>query len=91
MQHTSAQLNQRIRTISQWNNAQYMPSSILLCNWQMLREQLLSQWTLITPTELDITGANCCRIADLIAHKYGLSPVLVENYLRNFERTMPLL
>ena len=90
MHNASVRLSENNYSASQWQNSDYMPSSLLLCNWQMLRNQLLLQWTLITAKDLDITGANCCRIANLIAHKYDISPTLVENYLRNFERTMPL-
>ena len=91
MHHTSEQRSKNGYSPTQWKNPNYMPSSILLCNWKQLRKQLLSQWPLLTADELRITGANCIRIANLISHKYGIAPESVENYLRNFERTMPLL
>jgi len=60
------------------------------CNWQILRDQLLAQWRKISARELDTAGPDRYRIAHLIERKYGISACLVENYLRNFERTMPL-
>lgn len=66
-------------------------NSVLLCNWQIMRAQLLKQWTLLNTGELNAIGPNCRRIAQLIARKYAIAPVVVENYLRNFERTIPLL
>ncbi len=72
-------------------DAAYAPSSILLCNWHVLRRQLLQQWTLLTSADLAETGPNCRRIAALISQKYGIATHVVENYLRNFERTIPLL
>jgi hypothetical protein len=91
MPQTSGRFGQNYNSVPQWENPDYMPSSILLCNWPVLRRQLLQQWTLLTASELDITGPNCRRIASLISHKYSVAPTAVENYLRNFERTMPLL
>lgn len=67
-----------------------MTSNRISCNWQMLRGQLLAQWRQVTARELDSAGPDRYRIANLIEHKYGISARLVENYLRNFERTMPL-
>lgn len=61
------------------------------CNWQALREQLLRQWDRISPYELDSTDHNRLKIASLIQHKYGISNEMAINYLRNFERTLPLL
>jgi hypothetical protein len=62
----------------------------LKCHWPMLRSQLLEQWTQLTETDLDMTGPSAARIAALIEHKYGISGLLVENYLANFARTIPL-
>ncbi|MBY0406089.1 MAG: hypothetical protein K2Q01_00210 [Rickettsiales bacterium] len=61
------------------------------CNWPDLREQLLRQWDRLTPTELESTGKLRLNIARLIQRKYGISVEMVANYLRNFERTLPLL
>jgi hypothetical protein len=91
MQHSTAQANHNHFTTVPWKDSDYFPTSLLLCNWKMLRVQLLKQWTLISEEELDATGANCFRIAGLIAHRYNLNPHMLENYLRNFERTMPLI
>lgn len=75
----------------------YMPkqpthrvSDRITCNWKMLRGQLLAQWRHINASELDKIGPNRQRIARLIEREYGVAAELVENYLRNFERTMPL-
>jgi len=62
----------------------------LRCNWPMLRSQLLQQWTLLTEYDLEITGPNATYIAGLIEKKYGISSTLVENYLVNFARTIPV-
>ena len=61
------------------------------CNWHVLCEQLLSQWDRITPAELENTGHNRLHVARLIQMKYGISVEMAVNYLRNFERTLPLL
>ena len=61
------------------------------CNWHILCAQLLSQWDRITPCELESTQQNRQEIAGLLQHKYGISAEMATNYLRNFERTLPLL
>jgi len=60
------------------------------CDWRALQAQLLSQWDRLTARELDNTMHNRRQIALLVEHKYGVHYRLVENYLRNFERTMPM-
>ena len=80
--------SEHIRDVRQ--PAKYLPASTLSCNWQMLRNQLLKQWNHLTHSDLDRAGPNPQRIAILIEGKYGIPSELVENYLRNFERTMPL-
>ncbi len=62
----------------------------LRCNWHILREQLLAQWSQLSATDLDMTGPDAGRIAQLIERKYGISAQMIENYLQNFVRTMPL-
>ncbi len=62
----------------------------VVCDWKTLREQLLFQWKMLTPSEVDNIGPNRRRIADLVGKKYGVAPPSVEAYLRNFERTLPL-
>jgi len=62
----------------------------LRCNWDMLREQLLQQWALISEHDLDMAGPDASRIAILIERKYGIASRMIENYLANFVRTMPL-
>lgn len=64
--------------------------AVIKCNWVALREQLLQQWNMLTRGELENVGPNRRRIAQLIAMKYGIASAMVENYLRNFERTLPL-
>ncbi len=61
------------------------------CDWNVLRTQLLQQWNKLSNVELEATGHNCRNIARLIEGKYGVPAKLAENYLRNFERTLPLL
>ena len=65
-------------------------SDIIDCDWQTLSSQLLEQWHKLSPTELERTGQNRHKMAELIYEKYGVHPVLVENYLKNLERTLPL-
>jgi hypothetical protein len=65
-------------------------SEAIACDWRMLREQLLMQWRKISPRELEVAGPHRSRIAALIERKYGIASQLAENYLRNFERTMPV-
>jgi hypothetical protein len=61
------------------------------CSWQVLCTQLLQQWTRLTLPELEKTGHSRYQIAKLIQRKYGIPVPMAENYLRNFERTLPLL
>lgn len=77
------------------NDYAYLPPYIdtkdqVVCDWKALRDQLLLQWERITPTEIDSAGPHRSRLARLVSRKYGVNPMSVENYLRNFERTMPL-
>ena len=65
--------------------------SKIVCKWEPFKEQILQQWNRLTPRELDRTGPNRGRLAVLIENKYGIAAHLVENYLRNFERTLPLM
>jgi len=60
------------------------------CNWHVMRDQLMQQWHDLTTPELEATGHNRRNIARLIQSKYGIPSNLAENYLRNFERTLPL-
>jgi len=91
MPHTSQQFSEAGRFAPPLQYADYAHASLLLCNWHIMRRELLRQWTLLTADDLDIVGPDCRRIARLIAHKYGIVPDVMENYLRNFERTLPLL
>jgi len=61
----------------------------ITCEWQALREQLLQQWQKLSYSELEDTFHNRHLIAELIHHKYGISTEMAENYLYNFERTLP--
>ena len=67
-----------------------MSTKAIQCDWPVLRGQLLLQWKKLTSYDLDDAGPDRNRLARLIENKYGISSVLAESYLRNFERTMPL-
>jgi hypothetical protein len=67
------------------------PSGGMRCAWLALRAQLLAQWNRLTPRELDEAGPDRERLARLIQTKYGIACELAENYLRNFERTLPVM
>ena len=66
------------------------PAASITCSWTSLSDQILQQWTCISRVELESVGPNRHNIAELISRKYGIACNLIENYLRNFERTMPL-
>jgi hypothetical protein len=63
----------------------------ITCKWEPFREQILTQWDRLTGREVDAIGPHRSRLALLIESKYGIAAHLVENYLRNFERTLPLI
>jgi hypothetical protein len=63
----------------------------IVCKWEPFREQILHQWDRLTARELDEVGPNRSKLAMLIENRYGIAAHLVENYLRNFERTLPLI
>ena len=63
----------------------------MVCDWQALCAQLLQQWNLLTPNDLMAIGPSRHHIAALVCRKYGVNKVLVENYLTNLERTLPLM
>ena len=77
-----------IRSIE--NNKNFALTIDLRCNWDIMREQLLQQWTLLSENDLDMTGPDANRISLLIERKYGIASRMIENYLLNFVRTMPL-
>jgi hypothetical protein len=62
----------------------------IVCDWTALREQLLHQWERLSPVEMDHAGPHRRKIAQLVERKYGIAAPCIENYLHNFERTMPL-
>lgn len=68
----------------------FLSSIDLRCNWDVLRDQLLRQWTLLSEQDLEMAGPDATRIALLIERKYGIASHMIENYLLNFVRTMPL-
>lgn len=61
------------------------------CRWESFREQILVQWNRLSSHEVDAIGPSRGKLADLIETRYGISSGMVENYLRNFERTLPLI
>ena len=63
----------------------------MVCDWQALCAQLLQQWNLLTARDLREAGPSRHRIAALVHRKYGVAAELVENYLTNLERTLPLV
>ncbi len=63
----------------------------IYCKWEPFRAQILAQWSRLTPAEVDKVGPNRSMLAQLIQNRYGVDAYLVENYLRNFERTLPLI
>lgn len=67
-----------------------MREADITCNWNALCTQLLTQWSALSRNELEQTGHSRHRIAELIENKYGISSQMAENYLHNFERTLPL-
>lgn len=62
----------------------------IVCDWEALRTQLLYQWQRLTAPEVDSAGPSRRQIARLVERKYGIASICVENYLRNFERALPL-
>ena len=71
----------------------YQPSyseDHITCDLHELSMQLLNQWNKLTEHEVNSAGSNRHRIAQIVARKYNIALPYVENYLRNFERTMPL-
>lgn len=60
------------------------------CDWAVLCKQLLLQWPLLTMAELNNTRQNRHQISLLIQRKYNLASDMVDNYLCNYERTLPL-
>lgn len=79
-----------LQKASQWQYNPSLSQDHIVCDWEILRTQLLNQWQRLTETEVDNAGPNRKQIARLVARKYGIASLCVENYLRNFERTMPL-
>jgi len=63
---------------------------VVECDWKALCEQLMLQWPQLSQADLDKVGPNRHRLALLIEHKYRISSQVIENYLRNFERTLPM-
>jgi hypothetical protein len=72
------------------HNQNFINSIDLRCNWDIMREQLMHQWALLSEQDLEMAGPDAARIAMLIERKYGIASRLIENYLLNFVRTMPL-
>lgn len=66
------------------------PQDYVQCNWPLLCGQMLLQWKKLSRADLDETGRKRRDIALLIQQKYGIASELVENYLRNLERCLPL-
>lgn len=91
MQYNPQRRHTDYQTIVAAQGAAANSNQEISCNWNVLREQLLSQWDRLTPTELESTRQDRLKIAGLLQKKYGISVDMAVNYLRNFERTLPLL
>lgn len=61
----------------------------ICCHWPSLQALLIAQWHKLSWQELTETGPQRQRIALLVEQKYGIAAPLVENYIRNIERTLP--
>lgn len=59
-------------------------------DWDSMRRQLLAQWSRLKQADLATIGADRHRIALLVQREYGIPAPLVENYLANLERTLPI-
>jgi hypothetical protein len=62
----------------------------ILSQWRLVRNQLLAQWRRLSMKELEETGPDGHRIAQLVASKYNISSEMVESYLHSFAETIPL-
>ena len=69
----------------------YAKQEQVTCDWTMLSMQLLNQWKELTRQDLECTDHSRYAIAKLVERKHGINARLVENYLCNVERTLPLL
>ena len=56
-----------------------------------LRRVLLDQWKHLNPLELDKIRSSRRQIALLVQRQTGIAHELVEHYLRNIERTLPVV
>ncbi len=59
------------------------------CNHAMFTELLVQQWKKLTPREIEKTNYIKRNIALLIECKYGINPILTEDYLTNIDRALP--
>ena len=62
----------------------------MTCSPHLLVSLLISQWKSLSPQDIEATQYCKRRIAKLIEQKYKIDSLLVENYLTNLERTLPL-
>ena len=63
----------------------------IICDWPSLREQLHAQWSKLSTEELDDAWPDRHEIASLVHKSYGIPVPMVETYLLNVERRLPLL
>lgn len=80
-------MNQRIFSL-QSSVPTYEPP--VACERSVLEDLILQQWKKITRQELEKTAYSKKKIALLIERKYGVHHALMENYLSNLERTLPI-
>lgn len=90
MHHAKQYLHRSSRQVAFHKAVPEYHSSKISCHWKELRSQLMNQWSRLSEEDLRKTGPDRHQIAELISARYGISPEMVENYLNNFERTMPL-
>ena len=75
---------------SNWQSDQSWHRHTITCKWEPLRKLVLVQWARLSAAEVDEAGPNRTRLAQLVHSKYSVPAPMVENYLRNFERMLPL-
>lgn len=70
---------------------QYTSPSPMQGTPKVIQNLLLQQWQRLTLGEIESTHYVKHSIARLIERKYGINSRLMENYLSNLERTLPLM
>ena len=79
-----------MRSYGKHNEVPDASNQEIQCSKNAMRELLLQQWRRLTPNDLEETEYVKEQIAILIQYKYGIDSQLIENYLSNLERTLPV-